>query len=549
MPFLSLRGAAFNAAPAAKGRVSRGPLLFAAFSPATRARAGIFALVFAASLALYSFLMAPSVARGGDSGELIAASYTLGIAHPSGYAVWCLLGRVFAFLPWGEVAARYNFFSALCGALAAGVIAVTAHRLLGEEAAPRRAQGAAIGAGLLFAGFFWVGSQALVAEVYSLAALEGAALLYFALAWKQSRDWRDFTTFAFLAGLSPFVHLSGVFLWPILGVWALWKAPNLSIARIATLAALFASGSIFALYFPIRSAAFPAPPVAHLDRYFYFPLDWGHPANFAALKNHLTAAQYSGLLQPRALSDLLENLAHLGQFLLFQYLWATPLLVVGAFAAFKRGAGWILALIFLLNVGIEIHYDVGDQSNFFFPAYLVMALWMALGWFEFFGWLQNAGRKLSRGASHSLWPWRMRTLGALLLLATVGAQWFLFASGASQREVFRPRDGALESARAAQQLATRDGKTVAALFVFDDTLWPFWYAKYVLGEAPDVETPWGRGLKKLAENGELVSYVAQLKRSGPVVVAQWDEATDARFPLVMLTPSGNLCEASNRPLP
>ncbi len=550
MPFLPLPWAAFSAAPVAKGRdFFRGSFLFAALPAATRARALIFALVFGASLALYLCLLPPSLVRGGDTGELIAASYTLGIAHPSGYSIWCLVGRIFAFLPWGEVAARYNFLSALCGALAAAVIALTAHRLLDEKAATRRAQGAAIGAGLLFAGFFWVGSQALLAEVYALAALEGAALLYFALVWKHNHDWRDFYSFAFLAGLSPFIHLSGVFLWPILGVWALWKAPNLSAARITILAALFASGAIFALYFPIRSAAFPSPPVAHLDRYFYFPLDWGHPASFAALKNHLTAAQYSGLLQPRALPDLLENLAHLGQMLGFQYLWATPLLVVGARVAFKRGVGWVLALIFLVNVSIEIHYDVGDQSNFFFPAYLVMALWMALGWFEFFGWLHNAGRKLARGASNSLWPWRMRTLGALLLLATIGAQWFLFASGASQREVFRPRDGALESARAAQQLANREAQTVAALFVFDDTLWPFWYAKYVLGEAPDVETPWGRGLKHLADGGKMVSYVAQLKKRGPVVLAQWDEATDARFPLVMLTPSGNLCVASNRALP
>jgi hypothetical protein len=503
-----------------------------------------FALAFVFSLAFYTFLLPPSIVRGGDCGELIAASYTLGIAHPSGYPIWCLLGRIFAFLPWGEVAARLNFFSALCASLAVATIAATVQLLIGESNS--RAKWAAVGAGFLLGGFFFFGSQALLAEVYALAALEGALLLFFAVRWKQKRDWRDLYTFAWLAGLSPFVHLSGVFLWPILGIWALWGQKN-SISRILILAALWASGLLFALYLPIRSAHFPAPPLASLDAYFYFPLDWGHPASgFTALKNHLSAAQYSGLLKPRPLGDLLENLASLGQFVLFGFLWATPLFLWGALSAFRRGLGVVLLAIFVLNVAVQIQYDVGDQSNFFFPAYLVMGIWMGLGWFEFLNWLEKRAQKF---ASPSLWPWRLRTLGTISLLATIGAQWFLFGATSNGKGVFRIRDGALETARAAQALAQRDGKTVAALFVHDDTLWPFWYAKYVLGEARDVETPWGRGLKRVRNGGKMSDYVAQLKKNGPIVLAQWDSGTDARFPLVMLTPSGNLCEASDRALP
>jgi hypothetical protein len=492
--------------------------------------------------------------RGGDCGELIASSFTLGIAHPSGYPIWCLTGKLFSLLPLGEVAWRYNLFSALCGALAAATIAATGHRLLQApgsqpKATARRAQWSATGAGLLLSGFFFFGSQALLAEVYALAALEGAALLYFALKWKQDGDWRDFYTFAWLAGLSPLIHLSGIFLWPFLGVWAFWRQKGVSWARVAPALALWGSSWIFVLYFPLRSGHFPAPPNTSLDGYLYFPLDWGHPASLAAFKNHITAAQYNGLLQPRTLPDLLENAAHLGQFLWFQYLWATPLLLWGAIAAFKRNLGWILATIFVLNVGVEIQYDVSDQSNFFFPAYLVMALWMAVGWFEFLSWLQKRGDSLAKGNSTSMWPWRLRTLGTSLLIATVGAQWFLFAGPANQRSTFRPRDGALEAARAAQQLSQSSSRPVTALYVFDDTLWAFWYAKYVLGAAPNVETPWGRGLLRISERGKMVDYVAQLKKEGPVVLAQWDERTDARFPLVMLTPSGNLCLASDRALP
>ncbi|RYG74563.1 DUF2723 domain-containing protein [bacterium] len=510
-----------------------------------------FFLVFVLSLGLYLFLLPPSIARGGDCGELIAASYNLGIAHPSGYPIWSLLGRIFALLPFGEIAWRYNFFSAFCAALAAAIMATTAQGILKtpSETTKIQAKWSASGAGLLLAGFFFFGSQALLAEVYALAALEGAALLFFAARWKSEGDWRDFYTLAWLAGLSPLIHLSGVFLWPFLGVWALWKQKGLTIGRFAIALALWGSGLLFALYFPIRSGHFPAPPSAALDSYFYFPLDWGHPTTLAALKNHLTAAQYSSLLKPRPLPDLLENATQLGKFLLFQYLWATPLLLWGALRAFRHGLGWILAAIFVINIVVEIQYDVSDQSNFFFPAYLVMSLWMALGWFSFLEWMEKRGQKLARGDINSLWPWRLHTFGKMLLISTVAAQWLLFSASANQSGTIRPRDGAIEAARAAQQLAKIEGKPVAALYVHDDTLWPFWYAKYALGLAPDVETPWGRGLGKVTKSGQLWRYVAQLKKKGPVVMAQWDEKTDERFPLVMLTPSGNLCVASDRQTP
>jgi len=50
----------------------------------------------------------------GDSGELIAAAYVLGIPHTPGYPLYCLLAKGFmTFLPIGAPAVRVNFMSAL----------------------------------------------------------------------------------------------------------------------------------------------------------------------------------------------------------------------------------------------------------------------------------------------------------------------------------------------------------------------------------------------------------------------------------------------------
>ncbi len=53
-----------------------------------------------------------------DSPEIITVSASLGIAHPPGYPLFTLLGRLFSLLPLGPVCLRVNLLSAFTGALA-----------------------------------------------------------------------------------------------------------------------------------------------------------------------------------------------------------------------------------------------------------------------------------------------------------------------------------------------------------------------------------------------------------------------------------------------
>ena len=513
---------------------------------------------------LLLFLLSPTVTRGGDCGELIAASYNLGIAHPSGYPVWCLLGRIFALIPLGEIGWRYNLFSSVCGMATVGTIALSVHRLAvatlaqqaQNEASTHKsvARWSALGAAWLLGGFYYVGTQFVIAEVYSLAALMGALLLYFALAWHQDGDWRDACTLALLAGLVPVVHLSGVFFLPFLLILAVWKR-GLRARQAATIGAFFVCGLLPILYLPIRSAQFPPPPPTRAESSYFWPLDWSHPATFSNLKVHASAAQYRRLLietetkvvdgktitvkkMAQPISAVPARLRELGYFVLLGYLWATPLLLVGLWRSFSdRLLGSVLLLIFLSNLATQINYNVADQSNFFFPCYLVMALWMGLGLSVFLGAL-----------------WRrdglLRAAAPLLVLATVLVQWAIFAPPASQRGVTRLRDGALQQASAAQDAAQKAGTHSTLLFFSDDALWGFWYAKFVLKVAPDVATPWGRLVfQKTLDNRDAHRYIEQLRQKGPVFLNGFDAPTDLRHPLEMATPSGNLLLVSDRKLP
>ena len=87
----------------------------------TRENATAIAVAIAAFL-VYAATLCPTI-YAGDSGELAVAATTLGIAHPPGYPLWTLLGRIAVlFLP-GTPAFSLNLFSAICGAAAAGFVA------------------------------------------------------------------------------------------------------------------------------------------------------------------------------------------------------------------------------------------------------------------------------------------------------------------------------------------------------------------------------------------------------------------------------------------
>jgi hypothetical protein len=142
------------------------------------------ASVATAGIAFLAYLsaLAPDLTwanHSGDGGELITASFTLGVAHPPGYPTYVVLGKLFSTLPAGTIAFRYNLFSAASLAIAAGLLAATVIRSSQTTAASRRLPSHLVGvvAGLTVAFAPLVWSQAIIAEVYALNLVFLAAFL------------------------------------------------------------------------------------------------------------------------------------------------------------------------------------------------------------------------------------------------------------------------------------------------------------------------------------------------------------------------------------
>lgn len=160
-----------------------------------RNRILIALFLFLLSFGVYLKTLAPTVTWG-DSGELITNAYTLGITHPSGHPIYCLLGRLFTLLPFGSVAYRVNLMSAFFASLTVVLVYLIVLKIKANGPTGQRANGPtgrpftthipAIAAALCFSFSKSLWSYALVAEIYTLKAFFLALLIFVLLKWKEA---------------------------------------------------------------------------------------------------------------------------------------------------------------------------------------------------------------------------------------------------------------------------------------------------------------------------------------------------------------------------
>lgn len=159
-------------------------------------------------LFVYAKTLAPDLTWANasmDGGELITASATLGIPHPPGYLTYVLLGKLFSFIPIGTIAFRYNLFSSVSMAIAAGLLVGTINQLARPTVKPVVASAAAT----VFAFMPLVWSQAIVSEVYALNVCVLSAFLFVT-----SRYGARFGS-GFLFGLAMTTHLTSILMLPL----------------------------------------------------------------------------------------------------------------------------------------------------------------------------------------------------------------------------------------------------------------------------------------------------------------------------------------------
>lgn len=351
----------------------------------SRGHALAASIVFVASLLTYTFTLAPTV-TGEDSGELIAAAYVLGIPHPPGYPLWCLLTWLFIHVPIGDVAYRANMGSAITSA-AASALMVPLMARLGVRAL------VACGASLIMAFSSTLWGQSVIAEVYALSFLTTVMLLYCLVAWRQARDgaapgdpsgdgWM--MGGAFLTGTSLGAHHTILLLSPLVLAYVAWvgRGRLLRPAALARIVLGLVAGLSVYIYLPLRAAADP-------------PINWGHPDNWERFWAHVTRAQYPSLLHSKHTWEMtLGQIKALAGYCITQ--WPVSISIVvgigslaGLLSLFRRDralGAWLSMWAVVMSAGFAVllnfkldYESIHVAEVFFIPAWFCMVLLFALG--------------------------------------------------------------------------------------------------------------------------------------------------------------------------
>src|SRR5258706_4668408 len=320
----------------------------------------------------YALTLSPTVAWvnfGEDSGDLLAASATLGIPHPTGYPLFVLLGRVATLLPFGTTAFRINLIAAIAGAVSVYAAVRLAWALLPETA---RGQGATLcvaACALLYASSRSAWSQSVLAEVYTLNAAFLGTILWLLVEAEREGDPRRLLLAAYLFGFGLTNHLLLLAAAPALLVvtWRLARSRKIGVRLAVLLPLLIVWGLTLDLYLPVRASRHPE-------------FSWGPPSTPEQLWWVLSGAQYARNFFAR---DLLGAIRHLvpGRWWL-DFGWGLLILGIGVVvAALRRPAGSVAVWAALIaSVALLSLYAIGDDVGYWMPAGLILAALAGAGW-------------------------------------------------------------------------------------------------------------------------------------------------------------------------
>ncbi len=304
-------------------------------------------LVFLSTFGVYLFTSIPSIAED-DSGELTAVGATLGTAHPPGYPLYSILGKIcVTAVPWGNKAYRVNLVSSLFIAATCCLIFLLAFE-----------SGMSLPAGLFLSFMFsfspLVWAMANTTEVYGLTAFFACALTWLLLRYstQENAQYHFFAFYcaaAYLFAVGMTTHYTIGLLLPGLLLW-LWLNGRHSLrsswpSYLAAGLAFAALGASMMLFIYVRGKTNPL-------------LGWEDPGTLQRFWQVIARLRYGSFALAQGGAPPLE-LSMIGAKIIFFFTVLKENLTVPGFLIFIAGAGlsfrekktgWVL-LAFLIASG------------------------------------------------------------------------------------------------------------------------------------------------------------------------------------------------------
>lgn len=350
-------------------------------------RLDIFAtLSFIIPLFIYLLTLAPSVTFF-DSGEFITAISCLGSSHSPGYPFFINYGKPFTWIPFGSVAFRVNFATAISGAMACyGAYLLTTYMLKDESPAEDPATSglfvkiAALAASLTFACSPRLWLQSNHDKPYPLVAFIVAIVLYLIFRWRDSyRAGMERPSYiymaAFLSGLGTGAHHTIILMLPAYALLILsinWRI--IFRLRDLIIAATFGLlGFTINLHLPLRATRLPllnwGDPQTN-EQFLWHFLRKGYPMEKLERNWSLLWSQLNAFNVPYEFSVAGFLLMILGMAVYFSRRRAEVVAYMAALASF------LLIIVGYFNTPFE---TIFLTEEFFTPLYLYSAVFIGMG--------------------------------------------------------------------------------------------------------------------------------------------------------------------------
>lgn len=350
-------------------------------------------------LIVYLITLAPGVVQI-DSGELAAVASTLGIAHPTGYPLFTIVGytftKIFFFISKIQTLNLLSTIYTLIGFIFIYKINCLLLKNLYQEKPVEKKKKkkvlemispddekikitALIGAfSIAFSKTFWLQSTSV--EVYSLhIALISVTLFLFLKAYYSSKNQGinsslvkspDWILFSFFLGLSFTNHMTSILILPALGYFYFqkFKFTKESFKRIFVMLIPFFIALSFYAYLPITASNNPE-------------INWGNPISWENFKRHVMGWQYQSWIFSSTesaskqfkyfLSIYPEEFAYIGLILI----------LLGVYYLFKSNKKILLFILILLITCVlySINYDINDIDSYFLLAFISSGFLLTFG--------------------------------------------------------------------------------------------------------------------------------------------------------------------------
>ena len=381
-------------------------------------------LISLAVFIVYLITLAPSVVQI-DSGELAAVQITLGIAHPTGYPLYTILGYLFSLIPLPLTKIyQMNLLAAIYCAAAIGFFVQSVKLALDNldsfnfrkpteikkvKKKNRKEKVNAVdskkdkteipeiiklftsafsGMILAFSKTFWFQSTSV--EVYSLHLLLICIIIFVLLkAYLQKEDVQNFLhnywfILAAVLALGFSNHMTTLLVLPAIAYlfFSKFGFNKSSIKKIFLMIALFLPILLVLYsYLPIRASQQP-------------DINWGNPIDVERILRHISGKQYQVWLFS-SMEAAKKQLGYFFSSLTDEFNIALIPIIIGVLFSYSYSKKLfiLLIVIFASTVSYSINYDIVDIDSYFLLAHLALAFLSTFGIIKIYALLKLSNHK------------------------------------------------------------------------------------------------------------------------------------------------------------